>query len=348
MSTTRTATFADVHGYWLGHLWLFIPVFAHLVLGSAAWSLPFFFVLVPLIDGVLGPDHATVDYTPAQQSYLQKVLLAYPVSHLISLGTTLALLALQPMGWVQAFWLATGTALVLAGQGNSIAHELGHSANRWARFGARVVLATVGYGHFQISHVRQHHVWVGTPHDPVSAPRGVSFYQFYGHALVREYLDAWKSELSRLRSRHLPLWGWRNEMLMTLLASLSLGALCVVVAGWYGAMFFALTVMNSHFILIGVNYMEHYGLTRKQLPDGKYERVTPKHTWNAPYRLTNFTWFNLQRHPDHHMHGGRKFYQLESIAESPVLPANYVGLLLVILVPPLWFKLIHPLIDEQA
>ncbi len=348
MTTKRTATFADLHGFLLGPLWLFIPVFSHLYLGSAVWSIPFFFIGMPLIDWLLGPDIATIDYTPAQQRYLHGVLLAYPFVHVLAMATTLALLALTPMSPLNALWLALGMSLTLAGQGDATAHELGHHANKWVRFGARVVLATVGYGHFQIAHVRQHHIWVGTPKDPVSAPRGKSFYKFFGSTLYHEYADAWKSELARLKHKQLSVLSWRNEMLMTLLGTLAVGSLCTIAAGGYGALFFALTVVNSYFVLIGVNYMEHYGLSRKLQADGRYERVTARHTWNAPYRLTNWIWFNLQRHPDHHMHGGRKFYQLESIAESPVLPTNYVGCLLLILVPPLWFKITHPRIDALS
>jgi alkane 1-monooxygenase len=337
----------DVHGYWLGHLWLFIPVVTHLLTGSAAGCLPFFFVGMPLIDRLLGHDNATVVYTTAQQRYLQAVLLSYPLSHLAAIAATLAVLALTPVTLLQAIFLSFGTALTLAGQGNSIAHELGHSVSRWGRMGARIVLATSGYGHFQIAHVRQHHVWVGTPKDPVSAPRGMTFYQFMIPAFRHEYAGAWKSELARLKNKQLSIGSWHNEMLMTTLATITVGTLCVGVAGGYGAMFFAAVVANAYFILLGVNYIEHYGLSRQQNAEGKYEKVIAKHTWNAPYRLTGWTWFNLQRHPDHHMHGSRKFFQLESIAESPVLPSSYVGLLGAILVPPLWFKLVHPILDSM-
>ncbi len=45
-----------------------------------------------------------------------------------------------------------------------------------------------------------------------------------------------------------------------------------------------------------VNYVEHYGLTRKHLGDGKYEPVRPHHSWNAAHKATNWLLINLQRH----------------------------------------------------
>jgi alkane 1-monooxygenase len=43
-----------------------------------------------------------------------------------------------------------------------------------------------------------------------------------------------------------------------------------------------------------VNYVEHYGLQRKLLADGKtYERVDLKHSWNAPQAVTNLLFFKL-------------------------------------------------------
>lgn len=53
-------------------------------------------------------------------------------------------------------------------------------------------------------------------------------------------------------------------------------------------------------VLEVINYIEHYGLRRKRLPDGTYEKVTIRHSWNAPHRFTNYLLYKLQRHSDHH------------------------------------------------
>jgi hypothetical protein len=56
-----------------------------------------------------------------------------------------------------------------------------------------------------------------------------------------------------------------------------------------------------------VNYIEHYGLTRRHLGEGKYEHVLPRHSWNADLKASNWLLINLQRHSDHHYKPDRRF-----------------------------------------
>jgi len=64
--------------------------------------------------------------------------------------------------------------------------------------------------------------------------------------------------------------------------------------------FFVLEAYLSIFYLEAINYIEHYGLSRKKLENGEYEKVTIRHSWNAPHRFSNYILFKLQRHSDHH------------------------------------------------
>src|SRR5439155_2873388 len=85
-----------------------------------------------------------------------------------------------------------------------------------------------------------------------------------------------------------------------------------------------------------VNYIEHYGLERKKLPNGQYEKVTLYHSWNANHWLSNILLFHLQRHSDHHIHGARPYQLLQNIEQSPQLPSGYLGMISLALIPPLW------------
>ena len=58
--------------------------------------------------------------------------------------------------------------------------------------------------------------------------------------------------------------------------------------------------------------MQHYGLTRQRLPNGKYERVSSQHSWNCNWLATSAVTFRLQRHADHHLVGAKP-YQVSSI-----------------------------------
>lgn len=70
--------------------------------------------------------------------------------------------------------------------------------------------------------------------------------------------------------------------------------------GISGAVYFIITGFTGVMFLESVNYIEHYGLSRKEVSPGIYEPVNISHSWNAPHRLSNYLLFKLQRHSDHH------------------------------------------------
>jgi len=94
-----------------------------------------------------------------------------------------------------------------------------------------------------------------------------------------------------------------------------------------------------------VNYMEHYGLQRRAIAQGKYARVTPMHSWNANQLLFNLYMFRLGRHADHHAHPTRRYQALRHDPETPQLPFGYPIMILLALIPPLWFKAMDPRVD---
>lgn len=93
-------------------------------------------------------------------------------------------------------------------------------------------------------------------------------------------------------------------------------------------------------LLETVNYIEHYGLVRKQLPDVTYERQSAAHSWNSDHVLGRIYLYELTRHADHHMRPTKKYQTLQSIEASPQLPVGYPASMLISLVPPLWFRMI--------
>ena len=63
--------------------------------------------------------------------------------------------------------------------------------------------------------------------------------------------------------------------------------------GFVGMIYFLFTVFNGILYLEVVNYIEHYGLSRKEISPGVYEQVNITHSWNAPHRLSNYLLFKL-------------------------------------------------------
>lgn len=93
-------------------------------------------------------------------------------------------------------------------------------------------------------------------------------------------------------------------------------------------------------LLETVNYIEHYGLLRK-MKNGRYEAVRHQHSWNSDHPVGRTLLFNLSRHSDHHYNGSKKYQVLRSHPSSPKMPTGYPGMMLLALLPPLWFKVMN-------
>jgi alkane 1-monooxygenase len=90
--------------------------------------------------------------------------------------------------------------------------------------------------------------------------------------------------------------------------------------------------------LTSANYIEHYGLLRKKLPSGRYERPQPHHSWNSNHIFSNWALFHLQRHSDHHANATRSYQSLRHFDNLPSLPNGYFGMFPVAYIPWLWYK----------
>ncbi len=101
--------------------------------------------------------------------------------------------------------------------------------------------------------------------------------------------------------------------------------LALIFGGWVGLALFLWQAFVAIWQLELVNYVEHYGLTRRHLGNGKYEHVLPRHSWNAAHRASNWLLINLQRHSDHHYKPDRRFPLLQTYGtdDAPQLPYGY-------------------------
>lgn len=342
-------------GYWL---WL-IPVAGIPLSYYSSHSSPYpnawpwlvvlgVFGVVPLLDLIIGRDPANPDET-AQVPHMEQQRY-YRYLSLVSVPLILGMLVwagwvivnhdtwnwLGQLGWVLSVGTITGSI------GITVAHECIHKDTRLEQNAGGLLLAAVCYGGFKIEHLRGHHVHVSTPEDASSARYGQSLYAFLPHAYAHNFLNAWKLEAERLKRKHLPALHWRNELIawysISALLLLSFG----VAFGWLGALFFIAQSVVAFTLLEIVNYVEHYGLHRRKLDNGRYERTNPTHSWNSNFLLTNLFLFHLQRHSDHHANAKRRYQVLRHFAESPQLPNGYAGMVVLALCPPLWRAVMDP------
>jgi alkane 1-monooxygenase len=227
-----------------------------------------------------------------------------------------------------------------------VAHELMHSGKRVDWGFAEFLMAIVSYPHFCTEHVFGHHQRVATPDDSGTARFGQSYYHFYVSAIYRSVRSAWRIENRRLSSRQQRILSPRNRVIrgFTLVAVLHLAVFTTF--GSHGWQVFAAQAVFVVAMIEAINYVQHYGLTRKVGPQGRYESIQPRHSWEARHRVLTALLFNLGRHSDHHMHARRPYQDLRwsNDGDAPQLPLGYVGSIAMALIPPLWFRVMHPLL----
>ncbi len=319
---------------------------------AAAWLPMFFlFVLLPLADYAIGIGRENPSTESAIQLEhdlwfrwltwlclpVQLVLLAWSTSHFANTPYSLT----GQVGWVLSQGVVSGVLAI------NVAHELIHKEPRFEQWIGGLLLATVGYHGFKVEHLRGHHVHVSTPQDASSARFGQSLWHFLPRALWRNTHNAWRLEAQRLNRRALPALHWHNELLWWTGIWLAFAVLAWLAHGIPGLVFFLLQGLFAAVSLEIINYIEHYGLERQTLANGRIERTTHLHSWNSAYRLSNALLFQLQRHSDHHETPRRRYAALLHHDASPQLPGGYAAMFVLALLPPLWFRIIDPRVRAQ-
>ena len=313
------------------------------------WAVIVTYAIIPFLDLLLG--RVVTRFTPVEQARLVRDPMLRVIPWFcggVWLVTVAWAITLAPQVLLLAWWQIAGFVLSLGVVGGILAinvgHELIHRNNKAERFLGGVLLASVCYGVFKVEHVRGHHLRMCTADDPASARLNETAYAFVPRAIVGTYLHGWRLESDRIaRAGQRGLSAiLRNESLHWSALSVVLAGGAIAVAGGAGLLVFVLGGLVAIIELELVDYIEHYGLTRNVDAHGKLEAVRYEHSWDYSGWLTNALLINLQRHSDHHAHGGRAFGALNSHPEAPQLPASYAAMLVAALIPPLYRRLIHP------
>jgi alkane 1-monooxygenase len=318
---------------------------------ATAVPLLYTFVLVPLIDAIMGEDthNPPEEIVPlmARDNYYRALLYVAVVLLFIDFLVVAWFIATQPLPWWSYLVLTLGTGFASAGA-ILLGHELGHKQDRLDRTAAQVANGLVGYGHFCIEHNRGHHVNVATPEDCVSARMGESIYRF----MLREIPGALRRgvmlERERLEKLGRDFWSFQNEILASWALTAAVALVLLATLGWIVLPFIIIHHFYAWYGLTQANYVEHYGLMRQKLPNGRYELPEPRHSWNTNHIYSNLISFHLQRHSDHHANALRPFQALRDFRDVPRLPSGYPGSFGLAAIPPLWFKVMDPKLMEWA
>lgn len=303
--------------------------------------------LLVMLDTVGGNDGLNRDPTtpaPALFWYRLITLTWFPVQFATLCGLLIYVPRAEHLGTIEALMLFFGMGVIGGTIGINYSHELMHQKSSLERWLADLLLASVLYSHFRSEHLRVHHLYVGTPRDPVTARYNEGFHRFFARVLRQSPVSSWKAEKSLLARRGLAVWHLRNPFWRYGALQGAMLLLAYVLAGWTGVGLFILQAVVAIWQLELVNYIEHYGLTRRHLGNGKYEHVLPRHSWNASPRVSNWLLINLQRHSDHHYKPDRRFPLLQTYGpdDAPQLPHGYPMMTIAAMMPPIWRRIMNP------
>ena len=333
--------------------WLSLGLFP--LIGFVATQGGWWVLLMPLatwwlfaaLDAVLGLNTENADpATPeaALSWYRLVTILWFPLQFVTIFGLIWYATRADHLGLGEKLGLFFGVGIIAGTIGINYAHEMMHQKNRLERGLADLLLACVLYAHFRSEHLLVHHRYVGTARDPVTARYNEGFHRFLPRVLRQSLISAFQAEAAML-ARKGKRWHdvgnpfWRYGALQIGCVTLAFG-----LGGGLGVALFLFQAAVAILQLELTNYVEHYGLTRKHLGDGKYEHVLPRHSWNAAHKASNWLLINLQRHSDHHYKPDRRFPLLQTYTddEAPQLPFGYPVMTVAALIPPVWRRVMNP------
>ena len=332
LTLVPVAWFSAVYGGW-----------AVILLPLCTWY------LFSLLDAILGlnKDNADPETAEDQLNWYKLITIIWaPIQFCVLFGmiwyaTGPGDAHLSPLETILLFF---GVGVITGTVGINYSHELMHQKDSKERFLGDVLLSMVLYSHFRSEHLLVHHRYVGTPKDPVSARYNEGFYRYFPRVLRECFVSAFQAEKAMLRRKDKAWTDLSNPFFRYWALQGLMIAFALVIGGWEGLALFFWQAFVAVWQLELTNYIEHYGLTRKHLGDGKYEYVQPRHSWNASQKASNWLLINLQRHSDHHFKPDRRFPLLQNYEEdeAPQLPYGYPIMTMAAMAPPLWRRVMNP------
>jgi len=348
ISSEQLARWQSALPFWLS--FLLVPVIWFSAIQGSWWV-----ILIPVVtwylfaalDGIFGLNLENADLeTPEGDLFWYRALTTVwvPVQFFTLFGLIWYTTHTDHLSIAAKLGLFFGVGVITGTIGINYSHELMHQKGRTERFLGDILLSMVLYSHFRSEHLHVHHRYVGTPRDPVTAHYNEGFHRFYPRVLKQCLKSAFRAEKEMLARKDLPWTDLSNPFFRYWALQGAMLILALLLGGLAGLGLFLVQAGVAIWQLELVNYVEHYGLTRKHLGDGKYEHVMPHHSWNAAHKITNWLLINLQRHSDHHYKPDRRFPLLQNYtnADAPQLPFGYPVMTIAAMMPPLWRRMMNP------
>lgn len=319
-----------------------------ILLGATLWggfavvALIWLTLIAAGLDHILAPPKRTAeDHAP----WSDRLSIVLGAGHLMVLPVVLIALA-----YAQHLTFGTGLALLFAtasffGQvSHPNAHELIHRRPRPLRALGAAVYTSIGFGHHVSAHRLVHHRYVGTEHDPNTPLPGESFWAYLPRAWMGSFRAGLECEEDRLERRGLPDRHPENPYYLWIGGALTALALAAMVAGVIGLIGWLILAMLTAGQILMSDYVQHYGLQRLELPNGRVEPVGPHHSWNAPRGFSSYLMLNAPAHSEHHIHPDTPYDRLDPQAPVPTLPYSMPVMAMIATVPSAWSRMM----DKRA
>ena len=246
----------------------------------------------------------------------------------------------------RAFLLAS--CGLIAAVGFAAVHEILHCRGKLDQMLQKIVTAFLFYPHYKLIHAQSHHALVGTVADKNTAWMNEGIYLYIFRTIPQSMLRCWEMEATRIRNRGLSFWPGllENRMVPYAVGQIVLLLALYLFSGFWGLLFYLGHIVVAHVVLESVNYIQHYGLMRKQ-HDGEYEDTAAEHSWDTYHFFSSYVSFRVGHHSYHHL-SSKPYYLLATEPKAPKLPVGYFWAITVVLIPPWWRHVMNPRLEPQA
>ncbi len=337
-------------GYLMPYLFAAPTLLGFLYGGLYWWIIPAMYLSLPIADLIVGGKDRFVARSkvgPIEYYYYRILMVLFvPVQSAIILYGCYYF-SKGNFQLYEAIGIIFSIGILTGGVGLNIAHECTHKTNPMVRNVGRFFLIVTGWCYFAVEHPRVHHKFsvTGTKKDPVLSVINETLYSFIPKSIWRSHIATWQYELSKHEGS-----AWKtlkeSELSGMYLLSLIFHAAVFAIFGAYGLAFTLINDLVAILMLQHQDYVHHYGLTRRTLNDGSYEKYQDFYTWSSNSILANWALFELPRHAFHHKIPYANFEEAVDMNNESKMPYGYFTMLFISFFPFAWFKLMNPKVEE--
>ena len=217
------------------------------------------FVILPILDVVLGEDNSNLSEEKAGTKKINKV---FDWMLYINLPIVYSLMAYgfvkvssNDYSLFEMVGMCLSAGILLATNGINVAHELCHRKKYIERAVGKALFLPCLYMHFYIEHNFGHHVNVGTPEDGATAKYKQNVYSFWITSVTKQYFDAWKKQMQLLKNKKKSFVSIKNDMLWYHLLQPAYLLLILVVFSKEVVLFALISGVISFLFLECINYI---------------------------------------------------------------------------------------------